>query len=53
MGQFYNVATKANGWDIINGRVVVERDKSEKTLWRRRLIIIGCSYERFVGEVLI
>ncbi|WP_055667203.1 ATP-binding protein [Desnuesiella massiliensis] len=51
---YNNVFTKANGWDIvINGRVVIERDKSEKTLWRKKLITRGCSYEKFVGEVII
>lgn len=51
---YNNVDTKSNGWDIIiNGRVVIERDKSEKTLWRKRLIRPGRSYEKFVGEVLI
>ncbi|MEG0773895.1 ATP-binding protein [Clostridium sp.] len=51
---YNNVDTKANGWDIIiNGRVILHRDKSQKTLWRKKLIKTGCSYESFVGEVLI
>lgn len=51
---YNNVTSKENGWDIIiNGRVIVERDKTEKTMWRKRLITKGCSYEKFVGEVLI
>lgn len=51
---YNNVTTKENGWDIIvNGRVVVEHDKTEKTSWRKRLIMKGHSYERFVGEVFI
>jgi hypothetical protein len=51
---YNNIIGKNNGWDIIiNGRVVVERDKSDRTLWRKRLIRQGSSYEKFVGEVLI
>lgn len=51
---YNNVNTKENGWDIvINGRVIIQRDKSEKTLWRRKMIKPGCSYEKFIGEVLI
>lgn|GEM_PF-1627512 len=51
---YNNVAAKENGWDIvINGRVIFQRDKTERTLWRKKLIRPGCSYERFVGEVLI
>lgn len=43
-----------NGWDIIiNGRCILERDKSKITQWHKKLIKQGCSYERFVGEVLI
>ncbi|KGK86557.1 ATP-binding protein [Clostridium sp. HMP27] len=49
-----NVTSKENGWDIIvNGRVVLEHDKTEKTLWRKNLIKKGHSYENFVGEVFI
>jgi hypothetical protein len=33
--------------------VILQRDKSEKTLWRRKIIKPGCSYEKFIGEVLI
>jgi hypothetical protein len=51
---YNNVSNKTNGWDIIiNGRVILESDKTDKTLWRKRLVITGCSYENFVGEVLI
>lgn len=51
---YNNIDSKENGWDIIfNGRVILNRDKSPKTLWRKRLIKIGCSYEKFVGEVLV
>lgn len=51
---YNHVITKENGWDIvINGRVILHRDKSERTLWRKRLIKAHHSYERFVGVVLI
>lgn len=51
---YNNVKSQSNGWDIIiNGRVVIERDKTDTTLWRKKIIIKGCSYEKFVGEVII
>lgn len=51
---YNNVKTDKNGWDIvINGRVTLQRDKSEKTSWKRTKKNIGCSYASFVGEVLI
>jgi len=51
---FLNNLNKDNGWDIIiNGRCIVERDKTKVTQWKRRLICKGCSYDNFVGEVLI
>ncbi|UZW16327.1 ATP-binding protein [Clostridium pasteurianum] len=50
---YNHVITKENGWDIvINGRVILHRDKSEKTLWSKKLIKSHYSYIRFVGEVL-
>lgn len=49
-----DVTTEDNGWDIIiNNRVILFRDKSDKTQWRKNLIKIGHSYENFVGEVFI
>ncbi|WP_346929887.1 ATP-binding protein [Clostridium sp.] len=49
-----NAKNEPSGWDIIvNGRVVLYRDKSTKTLCRKHLFKPGCSYENFVGEVLV
>jgi hypothetical protein len=51
---YNNIPDSNNGWDIIiNGNVIIERDKSDLTMWRKRLIIPKYSYEKFVGEVLI
>lgn len=51
---YNNEKTDKNGWDIIvNGRVTLQRDKSEKTSWKRIKKNEGCSYASFVGEVLV
>lgn len=51
---YINNLNKDNGWDIvINNRCIVERDKTSLTQWKKRLICKGCSYDNFVGEVLI
>lgn len=51
---YINNLNKDNGWDIIiNDRCIVERDKTNLTQWKKRLICKSCSYDNFVGEVLI
>lgn len=51
---YINNINKDNGWDvIINGRCIIERNKTSITKWREKLICKGCCYDNFVGEVLI